>query len=689
MRVSFDADVVRRRRKAFKEALRQLQERMTKATVLPLAFASRERPGHPPLADYDAFFNKGREDRGRRSDELRKTLQDEQGWDPQTASCMASFRKVVSLLKVGLDFVEELQAMLPPLEQRGLHREWARAEAQLAEGQCGLALTLGAPSPDAARDLQTRAQGAFDRAKVAADLLGGLHERARRFPSGGPFQINGSLDIASIISAGVGNRPTSVREAAELVRVAFRGVPGISALDDAHAFLLLPAITMGASVIDRDLLIRRCTLLREVLEKAKGTVWINEPELLVTHVQRGVESLLGEIERLGWDVVTKAPREHNLRSLLDAYEKWTEGALRDLGGVVVIAERAMKGGPNGSYESAVCNAIQAGDVQTELVALGSLFRGAVDLLFRNAPAHARFSVTDTGVEVIQERSEAGRVVATRIERVSDREFGEVVVALAELLVALQLSVLPWLWSQPTPEVAAAEARVVPTANEQRRVVLAIAGLIGIASPRVSLEADTVMIGGATSIGQRDGRTELQVLTVIPAAFGAFTDAGEVRLELEPLLPVVFRRPEIGDLSDEPDQQALVGLFNAKWLIESGIGLNAADQATWVTVPLTRVAFHSAELCSQRSSLVGVREALAPLRSTLRRLDEVLPHERSRLTKAAIRESHALCRAVAGLMESKSGVRRSRTALGYGHEAADAVANIVSIQAEAMKVPDGG
>jgi hypothetical protein len=110
-----------------------------------------------------------------------------------------------------------------------------------------------------------------------------------------------------------------------------------------------------------------------------------------------------------------------------------------------------------------------------LVALGSLFQGGVDLLFRNAPAHARFAITDSGIEVTQERSEAGRVVASRTEVVSDREFSEVVVALAELLVAVQLSVLPWRWSHPAPEPAAAEQRVVPTANERRRVILAMQG----------------------------------------------------------------------------------------------------------------------------------------------------------------------------------------------------------------------
>jgi hypothetical protein len=71
-----------------------------------------------------------------------------------------------------------------------------------------------------------------------------------------------------------------------------------------------------------------------------------------------------------------------------------EGPLRDLGGVSVIAARAIGGDENGTYERPVVEGIQAGDIVTELSRLGALFREAVEMLYRNASAHADIDVVD-------------------------------------------------------------------------------------------------------------------------------------------------------------------------------------------------------------------------------------------------------------------------------------------------------
>jgi hypothetical protein len=688
MHLPFDPQAVAGRRQALKGRLGRLEARMRKLTDFPLAFAPLGA-GYAAGAYEEEVFKQGVSRREKRSGAIASIL-GTSTWDSDHPEFRDAFTRLVGLLDDGLTFVNQLTQVFPPVELRGIHREWTRAEAELIRGQCQLAMGLVAPDVPAVRRLNETAQKSLDEAKQHAERLAALFERLKRSPPDGPFQADGALDLAALAWGTVGRNPTSLGQAADLVRTAFAELPPIAHLDTPHAVLLLPAVTLGASTIDFDLLLRRCTELRRILDSPPTTYWIQDPDLMVARLQRALRKTHDEVERLGREFVNDAPRKHCLRSLNDAYRELSEGPLRDLGAVLVVAARATRGEVNGTYEQAVVDAVQAGDVVTELDRHGGLFAGAVDLIFRNAGAHAGFDILDDGVEATQRIIKAGREVDRRSVKLSDEQFVEVVVSLNELLVALQLTVLPWVWAAPSLGLALAEQQTALTHDDQLRLASFMAGLSGITSPRIAIGADHAVVQGSPAKTEAGGVDAAQLLTIVPTLFGLDAGIASVRVELEGLRPVTFARDELPDFDDQASlyQQARVAFFQVKWLLESGLPFGAREQAMWVTVPLTSACFHCGEQVVEGSLTVeAMQHGREALRAVLGDLGKVLPRDRSRLTRQAIAGSRTFLRALSGLIDIANGIAPDTLSMTFRREAVAAIAATHAIQQEAVKIRD--
>jgi hypothetical protein len=104
------------------------------------------------------------------------------------------------------------------------------------------------------------------------------------------------------------------------------------------------------------------------------------------------------------------------------------------------------------------DAIQAGEVLTELARQGDLFQDAVNMLYRNASAHAGVEAVDNGVVFTERRTEVGRVVKLRTDHLTDDEFLEALASLEELLLAMQMTAftVALAYQQPHPRWGARE-----------------------------------------------------------------------------------------------------------------------------------------------------------------------------------------------------------------------------------------
>jgi hypothetical protein len=609
-------------------------------------------------------------------------------WDPDESACIGNFNALVGALDAALDLVDDLRRTMPPLTWRAVHRELTRAAASQARGQISIALSIIAPTVEMAQQCEEFGNEAFTVGRRHAERASACLDRMRRLPRGGPFQPDGSLDFAALAWASVAQTPRTITGAAALVRQGFAEVPGVVELPDERVVTLLPSLALTASTVDADLLIRRAQALRNVLDASHGAgTWVSDPTLLVERVRRGIERLLTEIQRLGWDVRTNAPRQHVMRSLTRAYHELVEGTLRDLGGVFVIAARAIRGDGNGTYEQPVIDGIHAGEVLTELGRLGELFRDAVEMLYRNASAHADIEVVDNGVVATQRTIEGGRVSDTRTEHVSDAEFAEDFAALQELLLAMQMAVLPWLWVNADPGVAAAVAATVDTPAEVARVLSLLGGIAGLTNMSVTVGTGHMSIFGVPT-GSDVCCDTTRLLSIVPAAF-ASPDTTHVTLQVGGLPPVTYARSEVVTSKDVPHHLAIVGLVAAKWLRATGARWTVVDEATFVTLPLASAHFECATLAARAPVTVdNIERAIKALRIVRRRLLDVMPSGYSPLTQRAIAEVDKLDAALRGILAVRQGRRSTADGERLAQQAAATLARMHKVQQDAIAVRDG-
>jgi len=194
-----------------------------------------------------------------------------QDWNPDQPNCIKAFTKLIRLLDDALAAVTALQETMPPLDWRAVHRELTRATASSVRGHIFMTLTISALDADEVTKVQTNGTLAFADAKEHIKRANGIVELAMRLPADGPFQADGSLDIASLTWSSIGNKSIPITRGAEIVRKAFSQIIGVSTLPDEQAVMLLPTLALGARAIDHTMVVELATSLREILDSPENT----------------------------------------------------------------------------------------------------------------------------------------------------------------------------------------------------------------------------------------------------------------------------------------------------------------------------------------------------------------------------------------------------------------------------------
>lgn len=681
---------VRSRRQAFKVRLNRLADRMHASTDAPPVFATRGSPQNK--VDYSNKTLPLATNIMRERDDVVTRLLTTGEWNPDNPGSIEIFTELVQVLDAEIDFIGQLSQTMPTLELRGVHRELTRAAVQFARGHVFMAQTIRAADADEAARLMNEGANAITGASKHLKRTSDLFSLVKRRPSADPFRTDGSIDIAVLVWSAVNLKTTSIKDVAKQVRAAFADIPDVPRLSDHHATLLLPMLAVGAGVVDPEILTQRVRQLRSVIDRAGApTTWVIEPSLLVDRVHRGIERFAEEIERLGREARYGLPRNHVIRSETEVYRNLVEGALRDLGGVVPVAARAVRGEDNRTYQATVIDGVKAGEIVNELERIGAPCGGAVNMLYRNASAHADVEVTDTGIVVTERRIEQGCEVSRDQLSLSDEEFAEDMVALQEILLALELAILPWLWSTSDAGLAVTVANAPVTKRQRDQSIALLGGIAGLYDLSMSVNGLRATITAAAHEDDAD-RRESNILTLVPAAFGVCPDVQQVSVRIAGLRPVVFDRTEFGESEsgDIPHKLPMLGFTTARWLLESESAWTERDEATYITFPLTMLHFACSRLAgSSPPRTENVDQAVKSLNLVLSRLDQVLPADRrSQLTQRAVGLVTTLFASLGGLAEGRRGYRSRVESESLAQQAVATLQPMYEIQEAAKALRDG-
>lgn len=138
-------------------------------------------------------------------------------------------------------------------------------------------LTISALDADQATKLQADGALALANAKEHVDRANGLTSLASRLPADGPFQADGSLDVAALTWSSIGRESTTIARGADVARKAFAQIPGVGTLPDERAVMLLPALALGARVVDHTMVVELAKSLRETLDSTSISSWVKYP----------------------------------------------------------------------------------------------------------------------------------------------------------------------------------------------------------------------------------------------------------------------------------------------------------------------------------------------------------------------------------------------------------------------------
>jgi hypothetical protein len=555
---------VQQRRHAYKAAISRLAARAGKARMTDPSFARRgaalavdayvDTVLTPTLHDIPAVLHALK-------DEAQTAT-----WGHDQNSVVA-FQRIQRRIDQAINQVSTLAAMLPTIEMRAIHHLLTRAVGDMVAGHVALLASVVAADSSEAFECQREGQRLLDRAVATAQVLAELVPRINALITPGWWMSGTILNHAAIAWEAVQSQPSSIADAAERVRTGLPGVPGVMELDDAHALVMLPAIVVSAPVTDSVHVRQRAILAREVLDTADRDApgWLADKDELVSRVGTAIRTVTEQAQRLGAAQTGAQYRNINARLLVDVYEGLVEGPLRDLGAIVVIAARAARGAANATYVPEVARGVQAGDLVGELAALGEPWRDAAQLHFRNAGAHGGVEVLDDGIKLTQERIKNGVVVDTKVEVVSDAEFAEEFASLQESSLALQLTVLPWLFGHSDPEVAQARDAAAPTRGELEGVIRLLAGLRGLLDVTIT-RGDTMITIAAYPAPSIDAR-DIAISSLVPAVFHNWPDIERVTLSVETREPVTFARDEVvgWDMDFGEARLAAVGLLSRTWV----------------------------------------------------------------------------------------------------------------------------
>ena len=614
-------EAVRRRRQVFKGRIERLTRQAQDSMILQPSF-TRSGQG-VSLTDYvDTVFGPSLDTVTALTSDVRMELR-AVTWDPQEdPRCITSFQRIVSALDRGMTLVTTLANQLPPIEVRAAHRILTRTIGQIIHGYITIIEALIAIDPDEALERQQEGQRLLTLGARTLEPLPRIINRASRDASPGWWMSGDTLDLAAIAWEGVENASTTINQAADIVRTALAMIPGVTELSDAEALLLLPATVLPIVFADPYLLQERAGLIRDVLTKADSIVpeWIQDPDELVLRISEGVRAVNEQVERLGFAATGPNSRRMTIQLLADVYVELVEGPLRDLGSVVVIAARATEGEPNGRYIPVIARGVQAGDTIQALERLGPLWRDAVQMLLRNAGAHAGVHVLDVGVAMTQRRIENGVVVDEQTVEMSDAEFAEEFARLNEASLALQLGIVPWLFTHQSAHVVLARQAASPTLREREGLVRLLAGLQGLLHVSVERDGNTLIVRAEAADGT-DASSPL-ILSLVPAIFHSWADVDSVSLNIGTRNPVTYERAEIPDVDPLSGQQDLVavGLMGRRWLGDlSGDAAIAADITYLVRPQLNAIIEAFRHVSTSPASVTCIAEAHARLIALTNRL----------------------------------------------------------------------
>jgi len=495
-----------------------------------------------------------------------------------SSGCISSFQRIVSTLDKGITHVTMLTRQLPPIQVRAAHRILTRAIGQMIHGYVTIIEALIAMDPDEALERQREGQQLFT---IGARTLGPLPRIINRLSSQqspGWWMTGDTLDLAAIAWEGVENVPATINQAANLVRAALAMIPGVNELSDAEALLLLPATVLPVTITDPTLLQERAGLIRDMLTKADSAApdWIQDPDELVLRISEGIRVVNEQVEHLSSATTDSTSRRMTIRLLADVYRELVEGPLRDLGSVVIIATRATGGESNRTYIPAIARGVQAGDIIQVLERTGLVWHDAFQMFVRNASAHAGVRVLDTGVALTQRTIKNGIVVDEQTEEMSDAEFAEEFARLNETILALQLGIIPWLFTHQSEHVVRAREAALITQRECVRLVRLLAGFQGLLHVAVERDGNTLIVQAETADGV--DASSPYILSLVPTIFHSWADLGSVTLNIGSQDPITYERAELPDINPLSGKQDLVavGLMGRRWL--GGLSGDAAITA---------------------------------------------------------------------------------------------------------------
>ena len=292
---------VQARRAAFKRRLLQLAQRAVATGLGDPKFA--RKGATLSLTEHLGLIRQSIARHQDLSDALRKDLAAVH-WDAREPECIPFFHRVVGELDQQIDLVADLLGRVPPVDLRAPHRILARALAEAARGYLSMTMALVATDPEAALARRDEGQALITEAAAILERFSPLLQRIAKAPPDSAWMAHDVLDFATVAWEGVGNRPTSISAAADVVRSALSMIPGIPLLHDAYALQLLPATVFGLRVADPTLLAKRAVLIRSLLDEADGTVagWIGDPSELTERISVGVRAVIELAERVGLEI---------------------------------------------------------------------------------------------------------------------------------------------------------------------------------------------------------------------------------------------------------------------------------------------------------------------------------------------------------------------------------------------------
>jgi Zn finger protein HypA/HybF involved in hydrogenase expression len=495
-------------------------------------FTFSERGRRPNVDDYITTLRTVAFDDGLRLIANVKELLGETSWDPPTPGIDKRLDAVDESFRGLNQVVERLAAIAPPPALLAMHRETTRTISTMVQALATFLDMLTAPYHDELIALQQKGQAEFDDASVRADKLARLVARtARTISEPGWWVIGDSFDAGRVAWETQDQRTATISAAAASVRTTFAKVPGVTQLPDAQAVLLVPAI-VSSSFHDPDRLVLRACQARQLLDAADvaNPGWIDDPGLLVRLIAASDRQLVDQIVRLGYALTHEEHHKILFQSLISVFQKLIEGPMGGFGTVLAIAGR-VPSEPQLTLCGATADPMTAGEAITTLASFITDGAPSLSMLVRNADGHYGFTIGVDDIEVRDQKVKDGGVIRRRSERLSDGDFVEMIIDLNELIVALELALLPYLWGHPSPAIQAALSSL--PADEEAKVmcVRLLGGLAGLMDLTITHEDGILSFAGRYA-GPADKNPFLEVLGVVAGAVGLWDTATEIVLEVD-------------------------------------------------------------------------------------------------------------------------------------------------------------